>query len=62
MEVLFKLLPQKMGCKKFEQLGRQSNGDFDLMVTKSDGALLMWALNCSWNVCAKDGILVENDS
>lgn len=62
MEAIFKLLPPMMGCKRFERLGRESNGDFDLMVTRSDEALLLWALDCYWNVCAMDGLKVENDS
>jgi hypothetical protein len=33
-------------------VGRESQGNFERMVSRSDEALLMWAMDCYWNVVA----------
>jgi hypothetical protein len=52
MEAVFQLLPCMIGENKWERLGKDSQGDFDAMVTKTDEALLLWAIDCYWNVVA----------
>ena len=52
MEAVFTLLPCMIGENRWEQLGKESQGNFDAMVTRSDEALLMWAMDCYWNVVA----------
>jgi hypothetical protein len=52
LEAVFNLLPHMIGVKRWEALGRESQGDFEKMVTRSDEALFMWAMDCYWNVIA----------
>ena len=50
LEAMFTLLPCMIGENKWEQLGQESQGDFEKMVTRTDEGLLLWALDCYWNV------------
>ena len=52
MEAIFKLLTCMIGETRWEQLGKESQGDFEKMVTRTDEALLLCALDCYWNVVA----------
>jgi hypothetical protein len=52
MEAVFKLLPCMIGENRWEKLGKESQGDFEKMVSKTDEALLLWAIDCYWNVVA----------
>ena len=52
MEAIFTLLPCMIGENKWEQLGKESQGNFEKMVTTTDEALLLWAIDCYWNVVA----------
>jgi hypothetical protein len=62
MEAVFQLLPCMIGENRWGQLGKESQGKFDKMVTKTDEALLMWAIDCYWNVTAVDSrMTVTND-
>ena len=62
MEAIFTLLPCMIGENKWEHLGKESQGDFERMVSRTDEALLLWALDCYWNVVALcDGLKVTSD-
>ena len=63
LEAIITLLPCMIGENKWEQLGKASQGDFDIMVTNTDEALLLWAMDCYWNVVAVgDNIKVKDDN
>ena len=59
LEAIFKLMPCMVGENRWEQLGKESQGDFDKMVTRTDEALLLWAIDCYWNVLATHPDLKE---
>jgi hypothetical protein len=62
LDAVFILLPHMIGVKHWETMGRQTRGDFEEMVSRSDEALLMWALDCYWNVVAvNDWIRYDDD-
>ena len=55
MEAVFKLLPCMIGENRWEQLGKESQGNFDKMVTTTDEAQLLLAIDCYWNVVVVSG-------
>ena len=62
MEAIFTLLPCMIGENKWERLGKESQGDFERMVSRTDEAMLLLALDCYWNVVALvDGLKVTSD-
>jgi hypothetical protein len=61
LEAVFNLLPCMIGENRWEQLGKESQGCFEVMVTKTDEALLLWALDCYWNVVAVSPNIVITD-
>ena len=62
LDAVFILLPHMIGVKQWETMGRKWQGDFEKMVTCSDEALLMWAMDCYWNVVAvNDWIRYDDD-
>jgi hypothetical protein len=62
LDAVFILLPHMIGVKQWEKVGRETQGDFEQMVSRSDEALLMWALDCYWNVVAvNDWIRYDDD-
>jgi hypothetical protein len=63
LEAIFTLLPCMIGENKWEQLGKESQGDFEHMVSRTDETLLLWALDCYWNVVAlAPGLKVVSDN
>ena len=62
LDAVFILLLHMIGVKQWETMGRESKGESDQMVTRSDEALLMWAMDCYWNVVAvNDCIRYDED-
>ena len=62
LDAVFILLPHMMGVKHWETMGRECQGDFEKMVSRSDEALLMWAMDCYWNVVAvNDWVQYDDD-
>jgi hypothetical protein len=62
MDAIFACLPCMIGENRWEQLGKESQGDYEKMVTRTDEALLLWALDCYWNVVAvSPGLKVDLD-
>ena len=61
LDAVFILLPHMIGVKNWEAMGRESQGDFEKMVSRSDEALLMWAIDCYWNRIAVIDWIQYND-
>ena len=61
LDAVFTLLPCMIGENMWDRLGKESQGDFDKMVTKNDEALLLWAMDCYWNLVAVSGKITVKD-